>query len=288
VPAALSVLDGVSGVELEAALARALAELGWDHRPAPTDRYELGVAQHGAEGLLWWEDGDRVVLERHPGGDAGFGFLLTRALSAVTGGLGLAVDALRARDRYGLMAAYAGRPVELALCDPDGVTEHGRPARDGGALCDEERVWARFVAWVEGLEAGAGERLRGATPLGAWLATRARDGAPPADAPLARAWFAGVSADAFAAALGDADAGWRWTAGEPIVLEREQPLDRALVRDLAARLDARMLAIGVDAAPGPFTWARHTPGAAGEDGAGLGAADLINRLVDWRWDARPR
>src|SRR4051812_16016226 len=118
------------------------------------------------------------------GGDGGLEPALPRALSAGTGGLVLAMEATRTRDRYVVGAFLSGRTVEHVSCI-EGVVRGGA----GRALCDEDVVTAMFGAWAEpvlGTEAlGAAPHRVGGDASGGLLASpvAAPDGP---ETPLAR------------------------------------------------------------------------------------------------------
>lgn len=222
--------------------------------------------------------------------------LLTRDLSAETGGFAVSVDASRGLGQAGCAVFFAGRTLAfLSENLGEAPSAIGFAPDRGMAMPASQRVHAAFVGFYTQLTGlpypapDAGRRLAPVTATGCHRASSWRPRAGD-ERPLALAVFPLVAADEFAAAWDTVEAAvataWRWRpartlpAGIPyIVLTREGQLDMALCDALTRRLDVPAAAIGLNEPGAEFDWWRAQPGQVAQHGASLGAAAFVHRLM---------
>jgi hypothetical protein len=153
----------------------------------PADLGELLDAQLAAsrplDAYVWETTGEWSAIRLRPGGLGGLEPELPRALSTATGGLVLAMEAARTRDRYLLGAFLAGQSLELHRC-VEGVAEGPR----GRELCEEDAVVAEFSRWLTPLVGAVDPHSLGVEPAGALLATGAALDATPETGRMRTAW----------------------------------------------------------------------------------------------------
>lgn len=169
------------------ALSQALAAAGAEVAPGPADLGDLLDVQLSAEVTLdaytWSPYQGGIAVRYQPGGDGGLDPVVPRALSAVTGGLVLGMEAVRTRDRYAVGAFLSGRTVELERCI-EGVAS-SPAARE---LCTEDAVEDTFAAWLAQVTGAPVQALSGvgAEAVGAVLATPVDETADAEESALTR------------------------------------------------------------------------------------------------------
>lgn len=281
-----SFFPDVDGGELEAAVEQLLPRRGYAVHERVT--YEPGQSTRALEEALGRHPGAGAITMSSREGDARppAGLLgiraepdapwepdLVRALSGVLGGYGVAVESWSLRGQYGGAVFYAGHTIELERSDGEHGDLHvGGPSGPSGGL-DETRANADFVRRWCSLTEGA--------TLDLWPASRGRSrswivsrSARPSISEMleeerergwSRAAFGPVEESDFRDALGSlasthASAG-RWlprvTPGAEVpfvLLDREGPLDQALVSALSQRLQAFVTAVELRGIGLPFRW----------------------------------
>ena len=245
---ALVVLLGPAGPER--ALRQVLA--GADVAPGPADLGELLDAQLAAsrppDAYAWETTGEWSAIRLQPGGLGGLDPDLPRALSTAAGGLVLAMEAARTRDRYLLGAFLAGRTLELHRC-VEGVAEGAR----GRELCDEDTVVAEFTRWLTPLVGAPDVQALAVEPAGAFLAT---GGAVDAGPETERTRIA-----------------WRGEDGRTGVLETDGEGDPDVRGDVAF--------MRVPGGGAPVRWYRLDGGEEAGDGVADGYEPLVAALPAW-------
>lgn len=242
-----------------AALRRVLTAFGSEVAPGPPNAGALLDAQlAGAvptDAYMWAPISGGSATRLLPGRNGGLEPAFPRALSSAAGGLVLAMEATRTRDRYLLGAFLAGRTVELHRC-VEGVASSERAHE----LCDEDAIVDAFAAWLTRILGPAVEppHLLGTEPTDALLATHS--GAPDDEPELPVLRLALLERDAIVS-----------------VVERAGELDTAALEGVGTPAAA----IGLGGAGAPARWALAGPDGAHEEGVAVGLASLADALPTW-------
>lgn len=238
-----------------AALRRVLGEVA----PAPPDPGALLDLQLEAaaptDAYLWSVIDGAAVIRLMPGGLHGLEPDLARALSAATGGLVLAMEAARKRDRYLLGAFLAGRTLELHRC-VEGIASGAR----GRELCNEDAITDAFASWLAPLLGTVAVHDLGGDASDALLATGGAAGGP--ETPVVRLVYLDRSA-------------------EQRVVERPGEFD-------PARLEGAAAAVGVPGGGAPARWAMVAEDGSVDQGVADGFAALAAALPAWVLEAPAR
>ena len=244
-----------------AALRRVLAGAGAELAPGPADLGDLLDVQLSTDVTLdaytWSPCPGGMAVRYLPGGDGGLDPMLPRALSAVTSGLVLALEAVRTRDRYSIGSFLSGRTIELERCI-EGVAS-SQVARD---LCTEDAAEGTFAAWLAQVTGEPAQPLStlGGEPVGALLATPPDGTTEAGETPLTR--IAHLRRD-----------GARWV--------REQPGELIVAEVIGEVTDRPVVGLELRGGGARTRWVIAAADGAMQEGEVAGQAALAEAVPAW-------